>query len=352
MQADGIRDSQWHLRFLNIDAAHLLAEGAGVTVAVIDTGVDRHPDLDGSVLIGTVTDPRGSGDGTRDVVGHGTGMAGLIAAHGHGPGEGVLGIAPRAQILPITDNATLAQGNGSYTADAVNWAIAHGADVINISSSGGHVPALKEAIDAAIAADIVVVAGVGNQPAQRVVGFPAYYPGVVAVGSVDRHGEIAQLSVSGKEVVIAAPGVDIMTTRLDGKYGTGSGTSDSTAIVAGAIALIRSRFPNLPASEVVRRLTATAIDKGAPGRDEQYGYGVLNLMGALTADVPSLSGSPTVSVPSAAVSDGVAAPEVPRGGGVGLAGVVGALVVVGGLITAFVLRGRARRRADGAGPVP
>ena len=96
--------------------------------------------------------------------------------------------------------------------------------------------------------------------------------------------------------MLAAPGVDIVSTAPGGGYSTGTGTSDSTAIIAGAAALVRARFPNLSAAEVVHRLTATATDAGPPGRDEEYGFGILNLVDALTKDVPPLTGSPTTPV--------------------------------------------------------
>ncbi|GAB3945999.1 hypothetical protein GCM10027614_38690 [Micromonospora vulcania] len=94
------------------------------------------------------------------------------------------------------------------------------------------------------------------------------------------------MSVTGPEIDVVAPAVDIYSTSIDGKYRRGTGTSDATAIVAGAAALIRSKYPHLPASEVAHRLTATAVDKGPPGRDDEYGYGVIDLVAALTADVP------------------------------------------------------------------
>ncbi|MEV0715961.1 type VII secretion-associated serine protease mycosin [Asanoa sp. NPDC050611] len=336
-----VRRSQWHLSFLKVEQAHRIAQGEGVTVAIIDTGVEEHPDLAGNLLPGTVVDTSATGDGHKDSVGHGTAMAGLVAAHGHGQDEGALGLAPRSKILPIVDNATGRQGDGRYTAAGVRWAIEHRADVINISSHGGHTPELEEAVEAAIDADIVVVSGVGNRPTQRVVGFPAFYPGVLAVGATDRTGDAADLSVRGDRVMITAPGVDIMTTRPNARYEAGSGTSDSTAIVSGAVALVRSRYPQLSASEVIRRITSTATDKGPPGRDDQYGYGVLNLVAALTADLPP-SATPT---PAAASSP----PEQSPGGSWWVA--VGGLVVVAVVITAFAIHVRARRHRRPRGPV-
>jgi type VII secretion-associated serine protease mycosin len=290
--ADEIRDGQWHLRALDVVVAHQITRGAGATVAVVDTGVEPHIDLRRNLLPGTVVDPAGEGDGRTDQVGHGTAMAGLIAAHGRGSNLGALGVAPDAKILPIADNVGGGQGTTDLTAAGIEWAIAHDADVINISGGGGPSPRLRAAIQAALDANIVVVAGVGNRPAALGVQFPAMYPGVLAVGATDENGQHADISVTGRGIVLSAPGVNIHSTSLGGRYQVATGTSDATAIVSGAAALVRSRFPDLPASEVVHRLTATATDKGAPGWDEEYGYGVLNLVAALTADVPPSSAPP------------------------------------------------------------
>ena len=130
--------------------------------------------------------------------------------------------------------------------------------------------------------------------------------------------------------------MDIISTGLNGQYRRGTGTSDSAAIVSGAAALVRSRFPDLPASEVVHRLTATATDKGAPGWDEQYGYGVLNLVAALTADVPP-SSAPARTAPTAA-------PPERDGDSRVLPIALAVLVAIGAGVAAVAWRGRARRR--------
>ncbi|HEY6593280.1 MAG TPA: S8 family serine peptidase [Asanoa sp.] len=323
-----------------------MAQGSGVTVAVIDTGVDQHPDLRGNLLPGTVTLPDGDGDGRQDSQGHGTGMAGLIAAHGHGIGSGALGVAPRARILPIASVPAVAQGDSDFVAAGIEWAKAHGADVISISASGGPSARLREAVQAALAADIVVVAGVGNRPTASAVQFPAFYPGVVAVGATDRKGKLAAISATGRGVVITAPGVDITSTGLNGGYRKGTGTSDSTAIVAGAVALIRSKYPDLSAKEVVHRLEATAIDKGPRGLDDQYGYGILNLVGALTADVPPLTPSPNDG-PTADASPSVGVATGPSAGsGFVLTMTVVILVVIAAVGAFFAIRSRARRRRE------
>lgn len=132
----------------------------------------------------------------------------------------------------------------------------------------------------------MVVAAAGNSPQDSRVLWPAAYPGVIAAAGVDQQGNHAAVSVTGPEVVLAAPAVDIVSTGLNGGYRSGTGTSDATAIIAGAAALVRAKYPDLTAEQVVHRLTATATDKGPPGRDNEYGYGVLNIVKALTADLP------------------------------------------------------------------
>jgi subtilisin family serine protease len=201
-------------------------------------------------------------------------------------------------------------GFGSRLVEGIEWATEHRARVICVASGGIDTGSLKVAIERALARDIVVVAAVGNTPLDERVLFPAAYPGVVGTAGVDRKGNQASVSVEGPEVVIAAPAVEIMRAdiRTAGHtgYATATGTSDATAIVAGAAALVRARYPDLSAAEVVHRLTATADDKGPPGRDNEYGYGVVNLVRALTADVPPLPTTrpPPISPTSAAPPPG------------------------------------------------
>jgi len=284
--ADDIRDGQWHLHFLNIAEAHRHSQGEGVIVAVIDTGVDAtHPDLADAVLPGTDLTARGRGDnGHTDVDGHGTAMAGLIAGRGHGPNAGALGIAPKATILPV--RVRTRDFTNSHTTEGIEWAVRQGAKVLCIASSTEPDLDLQRAVEAAIRADVVVVAAAGNRPDDQTVPFPAAYPGVIAAAGVNQHGNHAEISVTGPEVVLAAPAVEIHTTYLDGGYAVGVGTSNATAIIAGAAALVRAKFPDLTAPQVIHRLTATATDKGPPGRDDQYGHGVIDIVKALTADVP------------------------------------------------------------------
>ncbi len=361
--ADATRDKQWQLDFLDVTQAHKYSQGQGVTVAVIDSGVDAgHPDLSGNVLQGVdITAGRiGSGNGQRDSEGHGTGMAGLIAAHGHGTNVGALGIAPQAKILPIQAVTDLSGGVGKATPDdiaqAINFAVDRHAAVINLSVGVLRSSSLRDALERAHTAGIVVVASAGNTDSDVLVPYPGGAEGVLTVGATDRNGNHASISVSGRAVVIAAPGVDITSTNKGGGYRTGTGTSDATAIVSGAVALVRAKYPDLSADEVIHRLTATATDKGPPGRDEQYGYGVLDLVAALTADVPaspgnaqaggSPTGDPGSAPPSAEAAPTPGSDTSSDGGSANVFVTVVLLAILAIVVVAFLVV-RQRRRTGG-----
>jgi len=227
-------------------------------------------------------------------------MAGLIAARGRGT-RGALGVAPRARILPIRNTPSTAPVDSELAA-SIQWAVAHGARVISMSlTEFDPDDDVRAAVEAAQRADVVLVAAVGNAPTFEAVGYPAAYPGVLAVAGVDRRGRRAGVSVTGPRVDLAAPAVDVVSTDRRGGtgYRRGTGTSDAAAIVAGTAALVRARYPDLPAGEVVRRLTATARDAGPAGRDEEYGYGVLDPVAALTADLPAPSPTAGATPPGA-----------------------------------------------------
>ncbi|MGC5029912.1 S8 family serine peptidase [Micromonospora sp. DT229] len=352
--ADLIRNDQWHLTYLGASKAHEISQGEGVIVAVPDTGIDPHPDLIKNLLPGIDITPEGNRDGRRDSDGHGTILAGLIVAHGRGSTKGALGIAPKAKVVPIRVSLDSHQVSTDDLARGIDYAVNQGAKVISISIAAGPNIKLQQAIASALRADIVVVAGAGNRPQEVPVAFPAAYPGVIAVGGIDRLGSQAPISVTGPEIDVVAPAEEIHSTSIDGKYSRSRGTSDATAIVAGAAALVRAKYPYLPADEVAHRLTATAIDKGPPGRDDQYGYGVIDLVAALTADVPPRgfesvpATSPDAAGPTTAAADGPRA----EGGGDGSATVrgwvtLGVLLAAGGVWALFA---RHRRRSDDPPP--
>jgi type VII secretion-associated serine protease mycosin len=295
---DDIRAQQWHLDFLNIDQVHQISTGKGVIVGVIDTGVDGgHPDLADRLLPGLDLSFFQRPDALEDLDGHGTAMAGLIAANGQ-----ALGIAPDATILPVRTTTDAELGDVRTDADGIYWAVDNGAAVICLAVAHPRPnPVLEQAIKYALAHDVVVVAGVGNTPDSEGLVYPAAYNGVIGAAGVDRDGNHADFSIVSSAADLAAPAVQIMTPRPRNVtatgYGLGSGTSDATAIIAGIAALIRAKYPELSAEDVIHRMIATADDRGAPGRDNEYGHGIINPLAALTADIPPLN-PPTTNTPT------------------------------------------------------
>ncbi|GAA2352921.1 S8 family serine peptidase [Dactylosporangium salmoneum] len=331
--ADNIRNQQWHLAVLGIEQAQRVSQGDGVVVAVLDSGVDvKHAELAGAVLAGVAYGEGNNTGGRVDDIGHGTAMAGLIAGRGLPNGGGVLGIAPKAMILPVqVVRSGLGLGIPEYDAAGIDWAVEHGAKVINMSLDIGETPTVRAAVERALQAGVVVVAAAGNTPEQKTVGFPANVPGVIAVAGTDRDGNHAQVSVTGPEVLVAAPAVDVVSTHPGAKYAVGSGTSEATAIVSGVVALVRAKYPELSAAEVVHRITATATDKGKPGRDEEFGFGIVNPVAALTADVAPMP-------PSSSAGGDAGGEGSPGGSGVGAKGSTSAAgVVAGGVGVGLVL---------------
>jgi type VII secretion-associated serine protease mycosin len=345
-----IRAQQWHLSFLKMTEAHKISQGAGITVAVIDTGVANHPDLSGNILNGIDAITGGAGNGRGDDNGHGTGMAGLIAAHGHGSGnrDGALGIAPKAKILPIRIAIGKVQGVDKPMAAGIRWAMEHGAKIINISQDIGDIETIR-AVNDAQKAGVLIFAAAGNTDADdTAVSAPGRYPWAVAVAGVDKKGNHAPTSVEGPEVELAAPSVDIISTGLKDQWRKGTGTSDSTAIASGVAALVWSKFPNLTAAEVLHRMEATATDKGDPGRDKVYGFGVIDPLAALTADVPPLTSPTPTASPSPLASPqsaGALPPADDNGTGFPLtlvAVILGVLILIV-IVVAVLMAGRRRR---------
>ena len=285
--ADSIRgNQQWVLDMMGVSAAWPQTEGAGVTVAVIDSGVNPDvSDLTGSVSAG----PDFSGVGTRSSDPnwgiHGTWMASLIAGHGHdGGASGVIGVAPQARILSIRVIPDRTDPHYSaYTreqeatiqrslADGIDYAVRHGAKVISMSIGYSAASAtVKAALLNANARGVVVIASAGNSggPSDAGAGgmapdsFPAEYPGVISVAAVSSSGAVAGFSSDNLSVQLAAPGVRVPAQGRDGQYWLVSGTSPACALVAGAAALIKSRYPGLAPDLVVSALITTSSDRPA-----------------------------------------------------------------------------------------
>ncbi|MBT2490192.1 type VII secretion-associated serine protease mycosin [Streptomyces sp. ISL-96] len=298
--ADSIRAQQWALDALHTEEAWRTTKGKGITVAVLDTGVDgSHPDLEGRVLAGKDLIGFGAGKGDRAWARHGTAMAGIIAGHGSGPGraDGVVGIAPEAKILPV--RVILEGGDparkrarstrGNALAQGIRWAADHGADVINLSlgddSKSAHPePAEDAAVQYALAKGAVVVASAGNSGEDGDhISYPAAYPGVIAVAAVDSAGTHASFSTSRWYATVSAPGVDVIIADPDRRYYEGWGTSAASAFVSGAAALVRSAYPDLTPAQVKKLLADTARNAPAGGRDDARGYGFVDPAAAIEA---------------------------------------------------------------------
>ncbi|WP_086831828.1 type VII secretion-associated serine protease mycosin, partial [Streptomyces sp. NRRL B-24572] len=298
--ADTIRARQWGLEALHTTEAWRTTKGHGITVAVLDTGVDAdHPDLAGSVLAGRDLVGFGASKGDRAWARHGTAMAGIIAGHGHGPGaqDGVLGVAPDVRILPVrvilesTDKARdkARKTRGTALAEGIRWAADHGADVINLSlgddSKSAHPDAGEDAaVQYALAKGVSVVASAGNGGEKGDhISYPAAYPGVIAVTAVDRYGTHAAFSTRRWYATVSAPGDDIVIADPDHRYYEGWGTSAASAFVSGAVALVRSAHPDLTPAQVKRLLIDTARNRPKGGRSDAKGYGIVDPAAAIAA---------------------------------------------------------------------
>ncbi|MFH9862675.1 type VII secretion-associated serine protease mycosin [Streptomyces sp. NPDC017202] len=293
----------WSLQRVLLDELWSQSKGEGVRVAVVDTGVDvKNPQLTGAVdaksgrnllpknLKDENGDPieRGAENGTTDTVGHGTKVAGIIAARPAG-GTGFVGLAPEATIIPIQQNDAEGHGDTGTLADAIRYAVQAKAQVINISQDTSQAarpdPDLEKAIDEALAQKIVVVASAGNDGVggNTKKTYPASYEGVLAVAASDRNNERASFSQSGDFVGVAAPGVDMISTVPQGGHCSDNGTSFSAPYVAGVAALIKAKHPHWTAGQVVAQIEQTA-ERTIAGHDRLVGWGVVDPVRALTED--------------------------------------------------------------------
>ena len=310
-----VRAGEWWLGALHVRQAWVHTRGAGVIVAIADTGVDaQHPDLRGALVPGKdftgtgapngeapVTSGQGAGLPFKDP--HGTAMAGFVVGRGHGAGHalGMIGVAPAAKAMSVSF------GPGAQAAAAIRYAADHGAKVINLSFGTQNVSALKEAVRYAESKDVVLVAATGNNGGPMVT-TPADYPGVIAVSGItnasgyplDPESDYGPPEVNNplRSVDDVLGGTALvgpfsnhsgqqdmpsLTPTAKGSYAVTGGTSNAAAVVSGVVALVRSRYPQLSAADVITQLLRTAYHPaGTPRWSQRHGFGIPDAAKAVT----------------------------------------------------------------------
>ena len=335
----------WAQQALDFQSVWQFTQGRGVTVAVIDSGVDANPQFGDRVIVGPTFADAQAGPKNGDCVGHGTSVAGIIAAE---PKAGIAfaGVAPQAKVLSIKVTNVEQNFLAGAVADAIIVAVNDGASVINLSLAVKNTPRLQSAVDFAERHNVVVVAAAGNDGTTPGTGpvYPAAYPGVLSVGAVDQSGDLASFSDTQTPVSVTAPGVNITATypgEFPDSYVAGiQGTSFATPFVAGVAALVRSRYPADTAAQVVQRIEETADGAAGPGT----GNGLVNPVQAVTAVLPVSVNAARTTTKQEHVSVAVASPDhgetvmaiAITGGAFGMTALV---IAVGAVIAA----GRRRR---------
>lgn len=337
----------WARQRLGFQQVWPITQGRGVTVAVVDTGVDgSQPFLAGAVLPGLDV-INGGGAANTDCDGHGTFVAGIVAGR-QLPGFGFSGVAPEATILPIRQANSPLDGNAQSLADGIRAAVDQHARVINVSIvSPQPTLALALAVRYALARGVVIVAAAGNDFSQgNAVQYPAGFPGVLAVGAVDANGQRASFSETGPNIGVVAPGTDLLGPGAGGPglVTTAGGTSFAAPFVAGVAALVRAYHPRLSAAEVIRRIEITADHPPGGLPSPSLGWGEVNPYAAVTAVLPGEQHDVAVARPSAVPPPAAAHPEAgkaaDRAAAFGMTAIVVAVLVL--LSAAIVRRGRQR----------
>ncbi len=307
---DPARAAEYWLDEYGVRAAWQTTRGKGATIAVIDTGIGRAPvEFSGAVVGGADFSGAGSSDGRTPVgavdANHGSWVASLAAARGTGADTGMIGVAPEANLLSLSIGfgAASAVPFVQQVADAMKWAVDHGADIINLSFTTNTLtwdPSWDDAFQYAFDHDVVVVVAAGNKGSgTEEVGAPATIPGVLTVGGVNRAGMASeQASTQGITIGISAPSEQLLGVSADGQLVVWDGTSGAAPIVAGVAALIRSAHPDLDANNVINRIIASARRAPAATKvpDEKYGYGLIDANAAVNASVASVTANPMGSL--------------------------------------------------------
>lgn len=271
----------WGLKFISAETAWKDSKGENIKVAVLDTGCQlsrdgsTHPDLEGQIEAAEDF----TGQGVDDLNSHGTHVSGIIAAREDG--QGIVGVAPRCKLLigKVLDNS--GAGASTWIARGVRWAYQKGAHIISMSlGSSSYSREIHDAIKEAVANNVIVVAAAGNS-GPGTINYPGAHPEVVCVGAVDAAGRIANFSSQNKEVDVAAPGVNILSTIPRNRWAKMSGTSMATPLVSGVIALVQSwrlkqNLSLLKPSDFQNLLKMSSIDYGIIGKDPAFGWGLID----------------------------------------------------------------------------
>ena len=284
--------NSWGVAWIKADVAHASGNrGAGIKVAVLDTGIDyTHAELAANYAGGYDFVFNDSDPFDDNYFGHGTHVAGIVAAAGNG--VGVIGVAPEAELLAVKVLDGGGFGRVSWIIAGIEWAVQQGADVINLSIQGSHSQGLQDACDAAYNAGVLLVAAGGNSLAGGgPVKYPAAYDSVIAATATDPSDQPGYFAPVGTQLELAAPGVDVLSTVPGGGYDYLSGTSQASPHVAGVAALFlasntrdMNRDGTVDHRDVRYLLQTTAGDLGEVGKDNVYGYGLVNAAAAAFSD--------------------------------------------------------------------
>jgi len=309
-RSEGRTSEQYVVNKLQLSDVHKVATGRGVLVAVVDSAIDvNHPDLAGAFVE------------QYDAVGrrekphfHGTGMVGAIAAH-----RKLVGIAPEARILAIQAFSSTTRQSPEATTKQIlaglDWAVRKGARVINMSFAGPYDPMLQLAMKNAHAKGVVLIAASGNLGPKSAPLYPAADPHVIAVTAIDENDRLFAQAVRGPHVAIAAPGVDVMVPAPEETYQLTTGTSVAAAHVSGVAALLIERHPTVDAATILEVLTSTARKLNPRGRDDQFGWGLIDPASAIAELDSRMSDNQIASASApakqAAAPKQVAAPRSP-----------------------------------------
>lgn len=274
---------QYSIDKLDLADVHRQSRGARIKIAVIDSGIDTaHPELVGA--LDKASDMLTGGPANvADADNHGTGMASALFARAQ-----LTGVAPAASLLAArafkgatSGDRSGAQGTSWHVLKGIDWSVAEGARVLNLSFAGPRDELVSRALAAASQRGVVAVAAAGNAGPNAPPLFPASDPNVIAVTALDANDKVFTMANRGRHIAVAAPGVDVLVAQTASGYGTTTGTSVATAHVSGLVALLIERDAKLDVAQVRALLTSTARDLGAPGPDAEFGAGMINIRAAL-----------------------------------------------------------------------